>query len=182
MTQLQVERLVDLPNPQPALARIRDPRRPPDLRWPHPVVLGLFCLVLFFQGINTGDLWRTENLRALIAREFLRSGDWIVPRLYGEPYLTKPPGMYAAIALVSWPIGDVRTWSARLPSALAATAKSETGPPRRWPMQPPHSVSASRPAPTTPTRRVATRQPYSAGRSASWVRARTPSAPPATRA
>src|SRR5208283_1746236 len=39
-----------------------------------------------------------------------------------EPLLTKPPGMYAAIALVSWPFGGVSTWSARLPSALAATA------------------------------------------------------------
>jgi 4-amino-4-deoxy-L-arabinose transferase-like glycosyltransferase len=30
--------------------------------------------------------------------------------------------MYAAIALVSWPFGGVSTWSARVPSALAATA------------------------------------------------------------
>ena len=90
-------------------------------RWTFPLFLGGFCGFLFFFGINTGDLWRTENLRALIAQEFLRSGDWIVPRLYGEPYLTKPPGMYAAIALASWPLGEVRTWSARLPSALAAS-------------------------------------------------------------
>src|SRR5262249_18583761 len=40
----------------------------------------------------------------------------------GEPLFTKPPGMYAAIALCSWPIGGVTVWSARLPSALAATA------------------------------------------------------------
>src|SRR5262249_5613272 len=33
-----------------------------------------------------------------------------------------PPGMYAAIAVASWPIGQVTEWSARLPSALAATA------------------------------------------------------------
>ncbi|HEV3118169.1 MAG TPA: glycosyltransferase family 39 protein, partial [Gemmataceae bacterium] len=94
---------------------------PATRRWVYPVFLATFCVFLFFFGINTGDLWRTENLRALIAQEFLRSGDWIVPRLYGEPYLTKPPGMYAAIALASWPLGEVRTWSARLPSALAAT-------------------------------------------------------------
>src|SRR5262249_35498019 len=35
---------------------------------------------------------------------------------------TKPPGMYAAIALASWPLGSVTEWTARLPSALAATA------------------------------------------------------------
>jgi 4-amino-4-deoxy-L-arabinose transferase-like glycosyltransferase len=67
-------------------------------------------------------LYRTENLRAIIAAEFLRSGNWIVPSLYGEPLFTKPPGAYAAIALVSWPFGGVSEWTARLPSALAATA------------------------------------------------------------
>jgi 4-amino-4-deoxy-L-arabinose transferase-like glycosyltransferase len=85
------------------------------------VVLGL-CGVLCFYGLTVGDLYRTENLRAIIAADFLRSGDWLVPRLYGEPLFTKPPGMYAAIALVSWPLGGVTTWTARLPSALAATA------------------------------------------------------------
>src|SRR5689334_16305879 len=79
------------------------------------------CGVLFFYGLDRGDLYRTENLRALVAADFLRSGDWLVPRLYGEPLFTKPPGMYAAIALASWPFGGVSTWSARLPSALAGT-------------------------------------------------------------
>jgi 4-amino-4-deoxy-L-arabinose transferase-like glycosyltransferase len=46
----------------------------------------------------------------------------VVPTLYGEPLFTKPPGMYAAIALVSWPFGGVSEWTARLPSALAGTA------------------------------------------------------------
>src|SRR5260370_13373511 len=52
----------------------------------------------------------------------VESGDWIVPRLYGEPLFTKPPGMYAAIALCSLPFGRVTEFTARLPSALAATA------------------------------------------------------------
>lgn len=85
-------------------------------------MLLVFCGFLFYHGLNAGELYRTESLRAIIAAEFLRSGDWIVPRLYGEPLLTKPPGIYAAIALASWPFGDVREWTARLPSALAATA------------------------------------------------------------
>ncbi len=85
-------------------------------------LLALFCGFLFFYGIFSGELWRTESLRAIVAAEFLRSGNWIVPTLYGEPIFTKPPGMYAAIALVSLPFGEVREWTARLPSALAATA------------------------------------------------------------
>src|SRR5262249_59327225 len=88
----------------------------------HPVLaLSALCLFLFFYGLSAGELYRTENLRAIIAAEFLRSGDWIVPRLYDEPLFTKPPGMYAAIALVSWPFGGVTEWTARLPSAIAAT-------------------------------------------------------------
>src|SRR6266849_798761 len=86
------------------------------------LALSALCLFLFFYGLSAGELYRTENLRAIIAAEFLRSGDWIVPRLYDEPLFTKPPGMYAAIALVSWPFGGVTVWTARLPSALAATA------------------------------------------------------------
>ncbi len=87
-----------------------------------PLTLIPLCAILFFHGLTAGDLYRTESLRAIIAQEFLNSGNWVVPTLYGEPLLTKPPGMYAAIAAVSWPLGGVTTWSARLPSALAATA------------------------------------------------------------
>jgi 4-amino-4-deoxy-L-arabinose transferase-like glycosyltransferase len=95
----------------------------PDLRsramaW---LVLAFGCGLLFFYGLGTSELYRTENLRALVADGFLRSGNWIVPKLYGEPLLTKPPGMYAAIAVASWRAGRVQEWSARLPSAIAAT-------------------------------------------------------------
>src|SRR5437588_98750 len=85
-------------------------------------VLISLSLVLFFYGLGASELWRTETLRALIAREMLDSGNWLVPRLYGEPLFTKPPGMYIAIVLCSLPIGEVTEITARLPSALAATA------------------------------------------------------------
>jgi 4-amino-4-deoxy-L-arabinose transferase-like glycosyltransferase len=83
--------------------------------------LSVLCAFLFLYGINVGELYRTESLRAIVAAEFLRSGDWITPRLYGQPLLTKPPLAYAAIALASWPFGGVTDWSSRLPSATAAT-------------------------------------------------------------
>jgi 4-amino-4-deoxy-L-arabinose transferase-like glycosyltransferase len=86
------------------------------------LLLWLYCGVLFFYGLNSGNFYRTEALRAIVAREFIRTGNWLVPTLYGEPLLTKPPLHYAAIALVSLPGGDVTEWSARLPSALAACA------------------------------------------------------------
>jgi 4-amino-4-deoxy-L-arabinose transferase-like glycosyltransferase len=82
----------------------------------------LLCGVLFFYGLNAGELYQTEGLRALVASEMLRGGNWVVPTLFGEPLLTKPPGMYVAIALASRPFGGVSAVTARLPSALAATA------------------------------------------------------------
>ncbi len=95
--------------------------RPTSKTWFWVILLILYCGFLFFYGIWVGEFWRTESLRAIIAAEFLRSGNWIVPNLYGEPLFTKPPGMYAAIALCSWPWGQVTEWSARLPSAIGAT-------------------------------------------------------------
>src|SRR5215469_5317869 len=89
--------------------------------WRRALLLSALCGFLFFYGLNAGEFYRTESLRAIIAADFLRSGDWVVPKLYGEPLFTKPPGMYAAIALASWPFGGVSTWTARLPSAVAAT-------------------------------------------------------------
>jgi 4-amino-4-deoxy-L-arabinose transferase-like glycosyltransferase len=89
--------------------------------WIAWIVLLIISGAFFFYGLNAGELYRTESLRAIIAAEFLRTGDWIVPCLYGEPLFTKPPGSYAAIALASWPFGKVTEWSARLPAALAAS-------------------------------------------------------------
>jgi 4-amino-4-deoxy-L-arabinose transferase-like glycosyltransferase len=84
-------------------------------------ILLTYCGLLFFYGLGNGELYRTESLRAILAAEFLRSGNWVVPTLYGEPIFTKPPGMYAAIALLSLPGGHVTEWTARAPSAIAAT-------------------------------------------------------------
>lgn len=100
-------------------AWVRHPRRELPLAL---AVLAVWCGSLFFYGLRSGELYRTEGLRAIIAAEFLRSGNWLVPYLYQTPLLTKPPGMYAAIAALSWPQGYVDEYTARLPSALGATA------------------------------------------------------------
>src|SRR5258707_9595708 len=78
-----------------------------------------FCAVLLLAGLGAGDLFRNEGLRARLAAEALAEGSWLVPTLYGEPHLTKPPGMTAAIALCSLPAGRVTPLTARLPSVLA---------------------------------------------------------------
>ncbi|HQR09622.1 MAG TPA: glycosyltransferase family 39 protein [Gemmatales bacterium] len=88
------------------------------LRLQLPMLI-VWSLLLFLYGIHQGDLYRTEGLRAIIGKEMYRTSDWIVPRLYGEPILTKPPMFYWAIAATGVVFGEVTTWLARLPAALA---------------------------------------------------------------
>ena len=64
-----------------------------DRRWICWLFLSGYCGWLFSYGLTEGEFYRTESLRAIIAAEFLRSGNWIVPRLYGDPLFTEgqPP-------------------------------------------------------------------------------------------
>jgi len=87
--------------------------------WVQVTCLVFWSLLLFVYGIQQGDLYRTEGLRAIIGKEMYRTGDWLIPRLYGEPILTKPPMFYWAIAATGTIFGEVMTWSSRLPAALA---------------------------------------------------------------
>jgi 4-amino-4-deoxy-L-arabinose transferase-like glycosyltransferase len=56
---------------------------------------------------------------AQLARNMIRSGDWVIPRLDGVAYLEKAPLPYWLIA-VSYLIFGVHDWAARIPFALAA--------------------------------------------------------------
>jgi len=60
-----------------------------------------------------------DAVQAQIARNMLSSGDWVVARLDGVPYLQKSPLIYWLIA-ISYRIFGVHDWSARLPVAFAA--------------------------------------------------------------
>jgi 4-amino-4-deoxy-L-arabinose transferase-like glycosyltransferase len=86
------------------------------------VAIVALCAALLLGGLTTGELYRNEGLRARLAAEALAGGGWLVPTLYGEPHLTKPPGMAALIALCSLPGGEVTPATARLPSVLAGAA------------------------------------------------------------
>ena len=59
-----------------------------------------------------------ESRYAEMPREMLQRGDWITPRLQGEPYLEKPPLLYWLTA-ISYQLFGVHDWAARLPPALA---------------------------------------------------------------
>lgn len=77
-------------------------------------------LVMFRLG--SSPLGGTEGHRALTAQAMAESGSvagWIVPRLYGQVYLLKPPMHYWSIAVIETVTGLDGPWVWRLPSALS---------------------------------------------------------------
>lgn len=76
----------------------------------------------FFSRLGALGLVGPDEPRyASIAREMARSGDWVTPRLAGEPWLEKPP-LYYWGAAAAFSLLGVSEFAARLPSALAALA------------------------------------------------------------
>ncbi len=60
------------------------------------------------------DLYYEEPRRIAVAISMLKEGAWIVPKIFGEIYLKKPPGYNWFIALISFPFGSVTPFLARL--------------------------------------------------------------------
>lgn len=80
----------------------------------------LLAAVLFFWQLGGHDLWAPdEPYFAEGAREMVVDGEWSVPHVNGQVTTDKPPLFFWLIALVSLPFGEVTSWTARLPSALA---------------------------------------------------------------
>src|SRR5689334_562644 len=63
------------------------------LQWRHfPwVVIPMVWALAYLPQLNARDLRHEEGRRAIPASEMLRSHDFIMPTIYGEPYLNKPP-------------------------------------------------------------------------------------------
>jgi len=80
------------------------------------LILALAFLYLTNLG-GVGFLGPDEPRYASIGREMARSGDWITPRLDGEPWFEKPPLLYWTTAAGNW-FGLSDEWAARLPIAL----------------------------------------------------------------
>jgi 4-amino-4-deoxy-L-arabinose transferase-like glycosyltransferase len=87
-------------------------------RWRVAWVLPL-AAVTYLLGNGAVSLWdRDEPRYAQSSRQMLRSGDWVVPRLYDEPRTAKPPLIYWLQAASMSALGD-NAFAARLPSAVA---------------------------------------------------------------
>ncbi len=76
--------------------------------------------VCLFNGLGRLGLVGPDDPRyAFIARAMLQSGDWVTPRLYGQPWFEKPILYYWAEA-AAFRVFGVTEFAARLPSALGA--------------------------------------------------------------
>jgi 4-amino-4-deoxy-L-arabinose transferase-like glycosyltransferase len=81
---------------------------------------GLVVLVCLFGHLGAIGLVGPDEPRyAWIARTMATTGDWVTPRLYGQPWFEKPVLYYWA-AGAGFQIHLPAEWAARLPSALAA--------------------------------------------------------------
>ncbi|MDH3319215.1 MAG: hypothetical protein OEO84_05925 [Betaproteobacteria bacterium] len=88
---------------------------------PAPAVLALLAIAFVLPGLAGHDPWKTFDAIAIeIAHQMHISGDWVVPRVAGEPWLEDPP-LYHWIALA---FGKLLAWAvpfhnaARLASGL----------------------------------------------------------------
>jgi 4-amino-4-deoxy-L-arabinose transferase-like glycosyltransferase len=81
-------------------------------------ILGAGVLIFLF-NLGGRDLWEPDETRyAVIAREMVQSGNWILPHLNGEIYAEKPPLFFWLVNLSTFFLGENAEFSNRLPSAL----------------------------------------------------------------
>lgn len=86
-------------------------------------LLIVFLTLILYLPLLGGPAWDgDEPIRVIIAREMLKTGEWIVPILHGKPYFVKPPMMNWLIALSGDLFGVLNEWSSRIPSVFMVLA------------------------------------------------------------
>jgi len=93
-------------------------RKIPRLLW---VALPLAYFLYFFGLTSAGMVGPDEPRYASIGREMARSGDWITPRLWGQPWFEKPALLYWMIG-AAFRAGLGPDLAPRLPVALMSVA------------------------------------------------------------
>jgi 4-amino-4-deoxy-L-arabinose transferase-like glycosyltransferase len=83
------------------------------------LIIATLYLCYFHNLGAIGLVGPDEPRYAWIARDMAESGDWVTPRLYGQPWFEKPVLYYWGAAL-SFKLFGVSEAAARLPSALCA--------------------------------------------------------------
>jgi 4-amino-4-deoxy-L-arabinose transferase-like glycosyltransferase len=95
-------------------------------RWFEWEALLLVAIVAAIYFARLGDMSvRGEESRwATVAMEMLRTGDWVVPRQQGVPFLSRPPLGSWVIAGATLLRGQCDVWAVRLPAVLATLLTS----------------------------------------------------------
>jgi 4-amino-4-deoxy-L-arabinose transferase-like glycosyltransferase len=85
-------------------------------------IAGLILLITLFGNLGAMGLVGPDEPRyAWIARAMAATGDWVTPRLYGQPWFEKPI-LYYWTAAFGFLLHLPAEWALRLPSAFAALA------------------------------------------------------------
>src|SRR5579871_1719184 len=90
-----------------------------------PRALWIALPLAYFLYLNdlsaVGLIGPDEPRYAAVSRAMAASGDWITPRLLGQPWFEKPALLYWVEA-IGFRLGLGSEWAARLPVALMAVA------------------------------------------------------------
>lgn len=106
--------------PEPTASITEKPPTTAIARIAWTVLIAATLYVCYFSHLGAiGFVGPDEPRYAWIARDMMESGDWVTPRLYGKPWLEKPPLLYWSAGLAFKWFG-VSEAAARLPSALSA--------------------------------------------------------------
>jgi|GEM_PF-248577 len=91
-------------------------------RWWHHrefwLLVGMVALI-YFTRLDAVSIRGEEPRRARIGIEMRETGDWIVPRQQGKPFLSRPPLQNWIIVGLGEIFGDVNAWAIRLPSVIS---------------------------------------------------------------
>ena len=89
--------------------------------WKEPQVLFLLLIVFLahFYRLDVVSVRGEEPRRIAIGQEMLRTGDWIVPQIQGEPVFFRPPLQNWLIGLSIAAHGGTSHWSVRFPGIMA---------------------------------------------------------------
>src|SRR3974390_3405890 len=91
-------------------------------KWVPIILLSGFCFLFYFLSLDRGEFRKPDETReAQVAREMVDGGDWVSLKIYGRPYIEKPPLFFWLMGLSSYLWQGFTTFSARFPSALLGT-------------------------------------------------------------
>src|SRR6266545_2995994 len=86
------------------------------------LIAAALAYLLYFYGLTaTGLIGPDEPRYASVGREMARSGDWVTPRLWGEPWFEKPALLYWMTG-AAFRLGLNADLAPRLPVAIASVA------------------------------------------------------------